>query len=343
MAALADKELLAMEPAFRYKALVNYGLDGALFNHSMLAVVAQFYIKKYGCTKEEKSALYRDMISVYQKNNMFKSSDVLEDELRFVEIMEKADLIYDSENYADDENRRYARLEYWQKVVENNLNSRFIGDYKNNLNDVLRPWVSLEVMGNILPGKDFDVKVKYWNCDKTRIVVRKFNGYKRGRYEWQKELRVDGKVMKTFDFVLGNDEKNVGRKQAGIPVVGECTQKVEGLPVGKYVFVYKCMDFDQTQVVDVSSVRMVAVHEDDNIRVYTLDAITGQPIANVNVSGVYEYNDRKNARQEKFNFVTDQKGESLFPFRDNRSLKLKVVRSEGDSVVLKTYFFKNIE
>ena len=335
--ALKDKRLLASQQASKYKALVKLGKDGSMFNHCMLAVIADYYFDNSFCSQDEKFSIYEEMISVYESLNMNKASDALTDEIRYAEIMRNNVQMRTS----DDEFSAAYRdsvVSYWKKVVEENADSRFISEYRNNLNGALMPVSRIKVSDFHLPEEDLKIDVCFWNCDKAHVFIREFNGYEK-QNGWQSKLRLDGKVVASKTVTLGYDPDNVRRREAGLCVVGKHTEKMGGLKPGKYVVVVKSLGGQNTQLVHVSSFCMVPVQENDGVRVYTLDAVSGKPVAGVSVDWVLEKNYGSDVVR-KGSGVTDNDGECFLKLHENKGrVSLKASRAEGDTVSLSNVFF----
>ncbi|MCR5312723.1 MAG: hypothetical protein K6E54_03595, partial [Bacteroidaceae bacterium] len=193
-AALSDMEMLAQESAMPYKDIVCLTKDGEMYEHCMLAVIADCYKNNVTMGMAEIAKLRNDMLVVYESLSKIKAYNTLYDEIRYEEIERNAPLHIDIIDEKDSVHYEEldANISYWQKVIKENASSRFINEYRNRLLYIQQPFVDINVPNVILPGKDFDAKIDFLNCTKATLEIRRFNGYKK-KNRYSRELRRDGK------------------------------------------------------------------------------------------------------------------------------------------------------
>ena len=141
-------------------------------------------------------------------------------------------------------------LEYWQTflwgddgilflkwAVDNVGNSRRKSELKRELEDHLQPKVFMrsgadEMMAN----RPFLMKLRYWNCERATLTVRKYAGRTQDKNGYYSQLKLTGDIVDRKEVALEIDSTCMARKEKGLPVEGEAETSMT-LPPGHYVFI----------------------------------------------------------------------------------------------------------
>jgi len=335
---LDHKPELAQSNAKDYKALVDFGADGDLFNHDMLIVMANLYtdnIKRINWKYNPTDSICGQIRSVYESLGRTKSIEVLDDVIQYRQSNKMKPGDKDSS------------IVYWRDMQKKYAKSRFVKHYENKLKNLLNPSVRFQVSdGTYTPysnnsaecfaNKPFSVVCEYWNCKSASITIREYIGVEEGKNRWQQVPKETGKIVKSIPLSFGNDESNKKREQMDLPVEGKDSVSVT-LPAGKYVFIYKFNNEKEVFIVNVSSIKLFTVKDGDNVRCYVDDALSGKPVEGASVTM------RGTDKSSSVNrLTTNVDGEAVFSYGSkSRNYEFTASLGSNDSVKFNDYYYYN--
>ncbi len=327
---LDNKPELAKASGKDYKALVSFENDGELFNHDMLMVMTSFYLDNvpWHLRRSINDSIYEQVKSVYDSLGRVKASEVLEDMLKDKEL---------SKSKPED---RDSLIMYWRDIQKKYAKSRYINNYINAEKALLVPKINFYLLkdgeNELFANKPFTIGSNYWNCKHANLTIREYVGEEQGRNRWQAVPKETGKIVKNYELSFGNDSVNRKREMDNLPVQGNDSVSIT-LPVGKYVFVYKSEAGKEVEIVNMSSLRLITLVDDDSTRCYVLDALTGKPVKGATVK-VMDSNNKKHVYED---LKTNADGEAVFTLSEKRGrYDIAAFLGKNDSIGTNIYHYK---
>ena len=156
--------------------------------------------------------------------------------------------------------------------------SPLINSFKNLERDILSVEAEVSTKGNLLPGRPFDLPIRYRNATRVNIEVRQFNGLRNYR------PRTDGALVLKRQYTLGDDPESQSRRSHGYPVKGEHTDQLT-LPAGHYVLISTVNGESQkVEEFHVFALQMAIFRLPGNqCLVQVRDIRTGRPVPNAHL------------------------------------------------------------
>lgn len=335
---LDDMEALASAKSSTYAAFVKKGKDSELYENDMLSVMVRFVTGEAGQGDWENAEVYRKASEVYGKRGNLNGYGMMKkewltlrrelsrkhgylteeqvkdslyqllQEVKSVEIGADVALAYLKFLQSDEEEITFLR---W--ALENVASSKRKGELQGALDNLLQPTANVSGVSSFLANRANTVNVRFWNCEKATLTVRKYAGRKKLKEGWGAYL-LTGDVMEQKEVTLPIDSANEARKAKNFPVHGWTTTTFT-LPVGHYVVLAEGLGDSHVQEFKVSTLHLMMTDlEKKKRRIYVVDNETGRPLASVKVQcreRIPEEKDKTEGwenRDLKYEFITGDDG-----------------------------------
>ncbi len=305
---LDNMEALAQAKASTYSVLMGEkGRDNDLFGNDMLSVMIRFVEENATLTNERKAEIYEKAFNIYRKRGNLDGYGLMKS--KWLEAKRRVESQYGSLTYVQQKDSLYQLLQelkkeevgadlalnYWDTflnrddgilflkwAVDNVGSSRRKSEVKMKLDDVLRPSIRLSAVDNLMANRPCPLKLKFWNCERSTITIRKYAGRTTDK-DGRSRLKLTGDVVEKREVVLEMDSTNLARKAQDLPVEGWAETSVTLAP-GRYVMVAEGLDESNVSEFKLSTIRLIKTDKDRFFyQVYVVDNETGRPLKGVKV------------------------------------------------------------
>ena len=354
---LDDMEALAGAKSRDFGALLDEkGKDNDLYDSDMLSVMLRF-VEEYGDKDEWQMAeVKRQAFEVYKKRGNLNGYALLkkewldasrkasrkqgyitekqyEDSLHglMMEVKDKevgADMALAYMRYVDDTDEK---IEFLRWALENMGSSKRKVELQSALENILQPTMSMSGVDRMLAGRSNKASLRFWNCERVQVTVRKYVGRERGKNQWGALLQT-GEVVDKREVVMELNEENRERKAKNLPVRG-WTETEYNLPAGRYLLIGEGLGQKSVSEFKVSTMHLMSTSLAGNMRrIYVVDNETGRPLAGIKVQcreSIPKYEDQTEGwenRGVKKEYVTGADGTVDVP----SELWVRVVRNADD-------------
>ena len=307
---LDDMKALADAKASTYSVLLEEkGKDSDLFGNDMLSVMIDYVMDNATLSRKQKADIYEKAFNIYrQRGNMngyglmkskwFREKREVENQFGNLTHEQHKDSLHQlMQDLKKEEVGADLALEYWQTflwgddgilflkwAVDNVGNSRRKSELKRELENLLQPKVFMrsgtdEMMAN----RPFLMKLKYWNCERATLTVRKYAGRTQDKNGYYSQLKLTGDIVDRKEVALEIDSTCMARKEKGLPVEGEAETSIT-LPPGHYVFIAEGLGSQNVAEFTVSTIRIIRADKNkESYQLFVVDNETGRPLKGVKV------------------------------------------------------------
>ena len=305
---LDNMDALADASSANYAPLLSKGKDSGLYGNDMLSVMMDFLVQHSDMDDWEEATAYQRACDVYRRRGNLNAWGKMKmewlDRMRWVPrkhgciteqqykdslhqlLMEVKDVEMGADvalAYMHVMNSSDDQIFFLRWAMENVGDSKRKAELQSELNVLLRPTVNMDGIENLLSGRVSTVQLRFWNCERATITVRKYAGREKMKNGRLGALLRTGEVVDRKDVMLVVDSVNAGRKQKNLPVKGWATTSFK-LPAGHYVLVGEGLDESSAQEFRISTMHlMMTALNEEKTQVYVVDNETGRPLSGVKV------------------------------------------------------------
>ncbi len=347
---LADKAALAKASTRGYDPLVNEGDDSRLYRHDMLSLLTRFQLQYAELKESEQAQLLGEVADYYRQhgprdayaltrlrqleamhehedyNQRLHTSEyrealkALTEETKDLEAGADVGRAYCEAIYDSDEKLAFAR---W---AQKQYQGAYCAPYFSNVEgEMMNPTMSVYVSSDILPGRPFDVSMRYKNQTEATIEVRLYNGMDKNR-----QFKTDGKLVETRRYTLCDDSLSVARREQDLPTSGERKDQFMLQP-GHYIFIVRTPHRVAIDDIEITSLRLFLFELPSKETLgFVCDIETGRPVANATiVTDTYSGDD-------PHYYAVNERGEALLPYNDKRQYAWACIKGTSNKTS-KTY------
>ena len=305
---LDNMEALANTKSSTYSVLMeSKGKDNDLFGNDLLSVMIRFLEENATLKNEQKAEMYERAFNIYRKRgnlngyglmkrNWLREKRLVEAQYGNLTYAQHKDSLYQlMQDLKKEEVGADLALDYWNTflwgdegilflkwAVDNMGGSRRKSELKKNLDDILRPTVSLSHADELLANRPCPMKLRFWNCERATMTIRKYAG-RTPEKNGVSELKLTGDVVTQKDVVLELDSTNRAKKAKDLPVEGQAETSLTLAP-GRYVLVAEGLGKSSVSEFRVSTIRIIRADKNKHMyQLYVVDNETGRPLKGVKV------------------------------------------------------------